>query len=222
MVAAGQTLVMRFEGRQEPVFLGDALLAAPEMIDSDFAQVIISLEGSQIHYVSQRPWQNPLSRWDVDNSRTVNPLDALKIINELIVGRSGVLPDLQSRDSFSGNYVDVNGDGRLTAADALRVINYIVRRQLQAEGELIAFDRVSGTRSEELSDIADGRISIAAENHVAESSSKIATFAAADDLTATDRAIDQLYSQEGAEREPKVTHTMDEGLLATHDRTPFR
>lgn len=75
-------------------------------------------------YISSN-WQNPNNRFDVDNNTAINAIDALVIINEL--NRGGV-SDLSQRGISNPPYVDVSGDGFLTAIDALQVINYLNSR----------------------------------------------------------------------------------------------
>jgi hypothetical protein len=72
----------------------------------------------------QRPWRNPVNARDVDNSSFVAPLDVLLIINELNVSDPRLLPPPTGADS-PPPFWDANGDGFLTAADALFVINYL-------------------------------------------------------------------------------------------------
>jgi hypothetical protein len=78
-----------------------------------------------------RSFKNASNIYDVDGDRSVTPLDALLLINELnargphsLVGRS--VPSRGAR------FVDVSGDEFLNALDALLVINYLNNR---ARGE---------------------------------------------------------------------------------------
>jgi hypothetical protein len=74
------------------------------------------------------PWQNQLNPFDVNASGSVSGLDALLVINRLLLGQSGPLPAVVSVPP----YVDVNGDGSLSALDALAVINYLTTHQAAA------------------------------------------------------------------------------------------
>jgi uncharacterized delta-60 repeat protein len=67
-------------------------------------------------------YQNPRNRFDVDDDRTVSPLDVLVLIN-LLNSQAPSLPV----DGLPGPppYVDVNGDNRVDPLDVLEVINYI-------------------------------------------------------------------------------------------------
>lgn len=64
-------------------------------------------------------WTNPRNRYDVNNSGSVTPLDALLIINAL--DRGIVFDPLVEPDFF----YDVNESRSVTALDALQVINYL-------------------------------------------------------------------------------------------------
>lgn len=70
-------------------------------------------------------WQNPSNRFDSDNNDAINAMDALVIINELNRGGD---PDLSKRGISTPPFVDVSGDGFLTAIDVLQVINYLNNR----------------------------------------------------------------------------------------------
>ena len=83
-------------------------------------------------------WQNFVRPSDVDNNGTVNPVDALRIINELrrrdlLVEGSDQLIDPGQSDLSEMRYLDQNGDGRLQPIDALRIINEIRRLGLSGE-----------------------------------------------------------------------------------------
>lgn len=73
------------------------------------------------------PWQNPTKRWDVDASGSPGdpfPADVLTVIN--FINSRGVF-QLPAPPSSLGPppYVDVTGDGWVTAADVLDIINFI-------------------------------------------------------------------------------------------------
>jgi hypothetical protein len=73
---------------------------------------------------TDRPWQNPRMRHDVDDNGFVQPLDVLALINELNRNGSRILPAPHAGQS-PPPYWDVNGDGRITPADVLDVIIYL-------------------------------------------------------------------------------------------------
>jgi len=67
-------------------------------------------------------YQNPRNRFDVDNDKTVSPLDVLLLVNLLnVVGPSLPVDGLPGPPP----YVDVNGDNLVSPLDVLEVINYI-------------------------------------------------------------------------------------------------
>jgi len=74
------------------------------------------------------PFQNPMNQFDVDRNGQVTNNDALLVINRINSGGMGELPE--SRVCLTP-YHDVNGDGRLTPADVLAVMNHL--RQQSAE-----------------------------------------------------------------------------------------
>jgi len=77
------------------------------------------------------PWTNPADAFDVDGNNRVEPLDALRVLNDLARGGARMLSD----PSQISNFVDANNDGMVTPLDALVVLNEIARRNRQSEGE---------------------------------------------------------------------------------------
>ena len=72
-------------------------------------------------------WQNPAKHEDVDGKGTVEPLDALLIINRLI--SKGIGPLIPGIDPASPPYLDPSGNGIIEPLDALLVINELNRRR---------------------------------------------------------------------------------------------
>ncbi len=105
-----------------------------------FQQATNLLSGERIEADVPSPWQNLIQASDVDNSGDVSARDAILIINEL-GRRSFSDPDTHQIiaplevASWPGNYYDQNGDGRISALDALRVINSLEVETVVAEGE---------------------------------------------------------------------------------------
>lgn len=83
---------------------------------------------------SQKPWQNAMRPLDVDNSGTVQPLDALIIINRINAIGTQLLPPPVTNQS-PPPYYDTNGDGSLAPLDGLRIINFLNAGSLTAAGE---------------------------------------------------------------------------------------
>ncbi|QDS86455.1 hypothetical protein EC9_06170 [Rosistilla ulvae] len=72
------------------------------------------------------PWQNPTDRFDVNANNTIEPLDALQILNEINRNGSREL----TTDDIGARYFDVNGDGLIAPVDVLNVINEIQRTRM--------------------------------------------------------------------------------------------
>jgi hypothetical protein len=94
--------------------------------------------------VTNNPFQNPVLRFDVNNSGLPTPLDALQIINA--IGRNdgnNIFLDQLPLPPNLPLFPDVNGDGVVSSVDALQVINELERLpnspvplgELVAEGE---------------------------------------------------------------------------------------
>jgi hypothetical protein len=87
------------------------------------------------------PWLNVNNPYDVDGNGLVQPLDALRIINDLSRNGTRNLSDPSAISLF----VDTSNDGVVSALDALRVINELSRRHSQnggGEGEAVAADAI--------------------------------------------------------------------------------
>lgn len=93
------------------------------------------------------PWRNATLPEDVDNSRGVDPIDVLIVINE--INRSSSIALEGSSISYPP-YIDVDGDRFLSPLDALMIINYINRQSSGGEGEpvpLVDSDSVTESSS---------------------------------------------------------------------------
>jgi len=77
------------------------------------------------------PWRNPNIPEDVNDSGSVEPLDALILINEINANQAR---SLDGSGLTNPPYLDVNGDRAISPLDILQVINYINRRG-SGEGE---------------------------------------------------------------------------------------
>ena len=91
----------------------------------------LHLESLEHRLLLAADWQNPLNPYDVDASAgpvEVTATDVLMIINELSAPQIAdpetlELPSLDSGESAEPPFVDVNGDGFVSASDAIQVIN---------------------------------------------------------------------------------------------------
>ncbi|MGV3485998.1 MAG: GEVED domain-containing protein [Planctomycetaceae bacterium] len=115
------------------------------------AEVIQLIDGRLTHILTEaatggtarillqndRMFLNPLNRFDADRNGSIQPLDALRIINELRRRGSGPILLPTSNEEIGRLYFDVNGDNLISALDALRVINALSRihRGGSPEGE---------------------------------------------------------------------------------------
>ncbi|MGV3485673.1 MAG: PQQ-dependent sugar dehydrogenase [Planctomycetaceae bacterium] len=115
-------------------------ILTPKFMDGQFTHLIAEASAggtAALHLRNDRLLQNPLNRFDADRNGAIQPLDALRIINELRRRGSGPIA-LPSNDSeISHLYFDVSGDNQFSPLDALRVINALSRihRGGTAEGE---------------------------------------------------------------------------------------
>ncbi len=192
IVSNDATLLVRLAQDQRWRFIGEGSTEDPIMIGNEFAQVI-RFGDNRLHVISPSPWQNTLSRWDVNRSGDVTALDALVVVNQLARISGSTLPPLTSIDQFSGSYFDVSGDGQITAVDALRVINELGRRQLGTEGERIDLAVLPDARKSDTT--IENRIASDMDSSIVppigQRSDKVVMIAAA-----SDEAIRQLYTTE--------------------------
>ncbi len=107
----------------------------PSVVDSTPRRTVVSKSTTNrltIELDMPFPWQNALTRHDVNNVDGITALDALAIITEIEVhafsqpdGSLNVDAVAASPTTAGGTarFYDVNGDGKVTALDALQVIN---------------------------------------------------------------------------------------------------
>ncbi len=77
-------------------------------------------------------FQNPVWGVDVNNSNSLEPLDALIVINKLIENGSQIGA---VDDTFDGShYIDVTGNGFIEPLDALRIINALILQDSANDG----------------------------------------------------------------------------------------
>lgn len=125
---APERLIHRYQGSGGPIKVEDGRITH---IAAAFERVV-------------SPWLNPLNRFDVDGSGSVEPLDALRIINDLSRHGARILTDATQITRF----FDASDDGAISPLDALRVINELSRRRRQGgggEAEAAPVDQVFAT-----------------------------------------------------------------------------
>ncbi|WP_145089940.1 dockerin type I domain-containing protein [Rosistilla carotiformis] len=131
------------------------------------------------------PWQNPADRFDVNDSNSLEPLDALQILNEINRNGSRAL----TSDDIGARYFDVNGDGLIAPIDVLNVINAIQRTpSASSEGESVAMsDQSPEDRFTEVVRDASASVPLQAFSQVAgEQTDKESLVAPSDHEQATD------------------------------------
>ncbi len=105
-----------------------------------------NLAVTRLTVTQKSPYQNPLDPYLVMRSdNAVTPLDALVIINELYNRTiSDPTTSVLSLGKKPVHFFDVNGDFRVSALDALMVINYVLQvPSTSSQGELHATSIVS-------------------------------------------------------------------------------
>lgn len=96
------------------------------LVRTDNVQVDFTRNATpEVNFRPRSLWTNPVQHLDVNQNSSVEPLDALVIINHLNRSGAGTLPEIPA--SEPPNQIDTNGDGRVTPLDALLVINYLNR-----------------------------------------------------------------------------------------------
>ncbi len=80
-------------------------------------------DGATIELDHLRQWQNVISGNDVNGNGSVEPLDALLVINQINVGSR--LPQYNPSAPQDFFFADTSGDGVLSPIDALLIINHI-------------------------------------------------------------------------------------------------
>jgi len=80
-------------------------------------------------------WTNPRIRLDVSDNQTVDPLDALQVINHLNTVGPGPLSPSAIADEVQPPFLDADGDGHVMPHDVLLVVNDLNRTPDSAEGE---------------------------------------------------------------------------------------
>ncbi len=110
-------------------------LQTPLIRDGEFYRAI-ARDGLRLLIESNAPWQNPINRLDVNGNLTIGPIDVLNIVNALNAGRLiARLPNPTTVLHADYRYFDTSGDGFLTSADALQIINHLNRKDGEFEAE---------------------------------------------------------------------------------------
>ncbi|MFO0903608.1 MAG: redoxin domain-containing protein [Pirellulales bacterium] len=82
---------------------------------------MLRMENLESRHLCAADWQNVVNSFDVNQSGSVEPLDALIVVNDL--NEHGVRTLSPRPEDYSGPLCDVNGDGQMSPIDALLVMN---------------------------------------------------------------------------------------------------
>ena len=96
----------------------------------------------------EHPWHNTALAEDVNDSTTVEPLDALLVINALNAGEGGALAVPPVAPAVPPPFCDVNGDDYLSPLDALRVINCLNNAPAQSATSAALAREISASLSD--------------------------------------------------------------------------
>lgn len=138
------------------VDFGDGWSLTGTQIDGGEFFRIVEQAGSKLLLDGPANHQNPVDARDVNASNSFEPLDALIIINELndpqfsgdrniALNPVNLASDNDPANDFDDLFRDTNGDGFLTAIDALIVINFL-NDEANSEGEAVPLGFVAAER----------------------------------------------------------------------------
>ncbi|MEZ6091603.1 MAG: peptidylprolyl isomerase [Pirellulaceae bacterium] len=119
--------------------VGDWQFESTEIVEDELVRNLIFGDAT-IALTGGPDWTNPIEPLDVNGSGTIEPIDALNILNELnfrtlISGIENRLPDPATLGVFPNRFLDTTGDGLLTPLDALRIINRLAITSIGGEAE---------------------------------------------------------------------------------------
>ncbi|XZE55262.1 dockerin type I domain-containing protein [Planctomycetaceae bacterium SH139] len=109
-----------------------AVIVREDNVQVDF----IAGGDAQVNFRSRSLWTAPYRHVDVNQNGTVEPLDALAVINHLNRHGAGRLEWTNQQPIIS--HIDTNGDQFASPLDALLVINYLNRRVGEGEANVSA------------------------------------------------------------------------------------
>ncbi len=127
-----QTLLVIADSGDEVVFDVGWRYSRMEVVDAQM-QRIFTNGSATLRMVGPDSWTNPLDAGDVNANGSTTSANALAVINALAAGRvvnaQGFLLDASAVDPLLFKFYDVNRDNKLSALDALRVINQLAHQQ---------------------------------------------------------------------------------------------
>jgi hypothetical protein len=148
---AGDTLVVISDLDDTVNIEGRWSFSGTTVNDGQFARIVTQGDAT-LHLIGPADWTNPLIPFDVNANGSVEPLDALVVINE--VNDSGFsntdhrLVQAAGLSTFPNFFYDVRADGFVVPLDVLAIINFLNSRAANAEGE--SADIVAENRTIEL------------------------------------------------------------------------
>lgn len=146
----GSDSLLVIADKEDQVSIGpDWTLDSTRRQDGRFVRVL-TLGNATLLMSGPHDWANPVDPLDVNGNGSIEPLDALNVINELndrqISDANGKLPDAATLAEFPGFFFDVSPDGSASPLDALIVINFLNdpgTSDAEAEGVALLFDDLS-------------------------------------------------------------------------------
>lgn len=108
---------------------GDGWTLGLPQLEGDEIVHTLTQNAVEVRIGNGRPWTNPLNRADVDGNNSVEPLDALRVLNLINRGSGGELDAKGDAGSISVQYYDATGDGSVQPIDALQIINTLARTE---------------------------------------------------------------------------------------------
>ncbi len=198
----------------------DWRMEAPIINGGSFqSRALNQFTGEEILAEVPSAYYNLVDPSDVDDSGGLSALDALIVINELAGRRfsdgTGAVVDPSTFDPWPDFYMDQNGDGNITANDALRVINDFARRgQPEPEFELIAALRDELARVESLSEPSDEIIGVSTAQ---DRPQKVSQFIVLDPSAETTATVDDATSKTSNETPTTLDQSHVDELLSGRD-----
>lgn len=131
----GQNLLILSNPGDEIQFDSDWVFTGAQTIQHEFVRTFVS-GGATARIVGPNDWTNPIIAADVNGENGPTARDALNIVNALasnavnggsLADEDSFLLDPRTIDPARFRFYDVNRDLKLTARDALNVINFLAR-----------------------------------------------------------------------------------------------
>jgi Tol biopolymer transport system component len=180
---------------------------------------LFSSDGATVRVIGPRDWTNPYIASDVNGNGLGTAADALAIINALgprqVIDQSGVLVDPTTIAASLFKFYDPNADGRMSAADALFVINRIDNDRQAREVEFIPV--LTGNHGDEHHRLLDESVPTAG----AATSTKISSFGPVDSPEASEtRSPTTTWDEPSSEPPPPSSNDLIDAAIEDLFSTP--